>query len=158
MIKRTFVTVLALAALAAGPSAAQNYTTLGRLVCGSEGGTGLIVTSTKNLMCTFTPANGGPRAVYAGKIRKIGIDIGQTGKTTMIWDVLAKTGTPLTEYALAGEYVGVGADASVAVGGGAKVIGGGTNKAFMLQPVNVQVQEGLNVAIGIDALTLVPAG
>ena len=77
MIKRTFVTVLALAALAAGPSAAQNYTTLGRLVCGSEGGTGLIVTSTKNLMCTFTPANGGPRAVYAGKIRKIGIDIGQ---------------------------------------------------------------------------------
>ena len=31
MIKRTFVTVLALAALAAGPSAAQNYTTLGRL-------------------------------------------------------------------------------------------------------------------------------
>ncbi|WVT72767.1 DUF992 domain-containing protein [Sinorhizobium chiapasense] len=158
MIKRTLVTALTLAALATGPAAAQNYVALGRLVCGSEGGTGLIVTSTKNLMCTFTPTNGGPRAVYAGKIRKIGIDIGQTGKTTMVWDVLAKTGTPMTAYALAGEYYGVGADASVAVGGGAKVIGGGTNKAFMLQPVNVQVQEGLNVAIGVDALTLAPAG
>lgn len=118
----------------------------------------MILTSTKNLMCTFTPTNGAPKAVYAGTIRKIGIDIGKTGKSTMIWDVLAKTGTPISEFALAGEYYGVGADASLAVGGGAKVIGGGTNKAFMLQPVNVQVQEGLNLAVGIDELTLAPAG
>ncbi len=157
MIKQTFLAAAALAALS-GAAPAQNYVALGRLTCGSEGGTGLIVTSTKNLMCTFKPANGSPGAVYAGKITKIGLDIGSTGKTVMIWDVLAKTGTPFTEYALAGEYVGVGADASFAVGGGAKVIAGGTNKAFMLQPVNVQVQEGLNVALGIDHLVLAPAG
>lgn len=42
MIKRTLVTALALAALATGPAAAQNYVALGRLVCGSEGGTGMI--------------------------------------------------------------------------------------------------------------------
>ena len=66
MIKRTLVTALALAALATGPAAAQNYVALGRLVCGSEGGTGMILTSTKNLMCTFTPTNGAPKAVYAG--------------------------------------------------------------------------------------------
>lgn len=157
MIKKTFIATLALAALCAGPSAAQNYVALGRLVCGSDGGTGMIVTSTKNLLCTFKPANGAPAATYAGTIRKIGIDIGKTGKSTMVWDVLAKTGTPVSDYALAGEYYGIGADASVAVGGGAKVIGGGTNKAFMLQPVNVQVQEGLNIAIGVDELTLAPA-
>ena len=68
-----------------------------------------------------------------------------------------RTGTPVAAHALAGEYYGIGADASLAVGGGAKVIGGGTNKAFMLQPVNVQVQEGLNIAIGVDELTLAPA-
>jgi hypothetical protein len=157
MFKRTFIAAVTLVALS-GAASAQSYATLGRLTCGSEGGTGLIVTSTKNLMCTFRPADGSPGAVYAGKITKIGIDIGTTGKTVMIWDVLAKTGTPLTEFALAGEYVGVGADASFAVGGGAKVIAGGTNKAFMLQPVNVQVQEGLNVALGIDHLVLAPAG
>ncbi|WP_026616200.1 DUF992 domain-containing protein [Ensifer aridi] len=157
MFKRTFIAAVTLAALS-GAASGQSYVTLGRLTCGSEGGTGLIVTSTKNLMCTFRPADGSPGAVYAGTITKIGIDIGATGKTVMIWDVLAKTGTPLTEYALAGEYVGVGADASFAVGGGAKVIAGGTNKAFMLQPVNVQVQEGLNVALGIDHLVLAPAG
>ncbi|OAP37776.1 hypothetical protein AU381_13440 [Sinorhizobium glycinis] len=157
MIKQTILAAATLAALS-GTAPAQNYVALGRLTCGSEGGTGLIVTSTKNLMCTFKPADGSPGAVYAGRITKIGLDIGSTGKTVMIWDVLAKTGTPFTEFALAGEYVGVGADASFAVGGGAKVIAGGTNKAFMLQPVNVQVQEGLNVALGIDHLVLAPAG
>ncbi|ACP26652.1 hypothetical protein NGR_c29080 [Sinorhizobium fredii NGR234] len=157
MIKQFLLAAAALAALS-GAASAQNYVALGRLTCGSEGGTGLIITSTKNLMCTFKPADGSPGAVYAGRITKIGIDIGSTGKTVMIWDVLAKTGTPFTEHALAGEYAGVGADASFAVGGGAKVIAGGTNRAFMLQPINVQVQEGLNVALGIDHLVLAPAG
>ncbi|WP_018011571.1 DUF992 domain-containing protein [Sinorhizobium medicae] len=156
MIRQTFLTAIVLTALS-GAAAAQNYVTLGRLTCGSEGGTGLIVTSTKNLMCTFTPADGSSGGVYAGRITKIGLDIGSTGKTVMIWDVLAKTGTPLAGHALAGEYVGVGADASFAVGGGAKVIAGSMNKAFMLQPVNVQVQEGLNVALGVDHLVLAPA-
>jgi hypothetical protein len=157
MIKQTLIAAAALAALSGVAPAAESYVTLGRLTCGSEGGPGLIVTSTKNLMCTFRPADGSPGAVYAGKITKIGIDIGATGKTVMIWDVLARTGTPMTEYALAGEYYGLGADASFAVGGGAKVIAGGTNEAFMLQPVNIQVQEGLNVAVGVDHLVLAPA-
>ncbi|APG85888.1 hypothetical protein SAMCCGM7_Ch3161 [Sinorhizobium americanum CCGM7] len=157
MIRQIVIAAAALAALS-GTAPAQNYVALGRLTCGSEGGTGLIITSTKNLMCTFKPADGSPGAVYAGKITKTGIDIGSTGKTVMVWDVMAKTGTPFTEYALAGEYTGLGADASFAVGGGAKVIAGGTNKAFMLQPINVQVQEGLNVALGIDHLVLAPAG
>ncbi|WEX77046.1 DUF992 domain-containing protein [Sinorhizobium numidicum] len=158
MIKQTFIAAAALAALSGAAPAAESYVTLGRLTCGSEGGPGLIITSTKNLMCTFRPADGSPAAVYAGTIRKFGLDVGATGKSVMIWDVLARTGTPIAEYALAGEYYGVGADASFAVGGGAKVIAGGTNKAFMLQPVNVQVQEGLNIAIGVEQLVLAPAG
>ncbi|MBP2237409.1 hypothetical protein J2Z31_003927 [Sinorhizobium kostiense] len=157
MIKQTLLVATALAALST-TAPAQSYVTLGRLTCGSEGGTGLIVTSTKNLMCTFNPADGSPPAVYAGRITKIGLDIGSTGKSVMIWDVLAKTGTSVADYALAGEYYGLGVDASFAVGGGAKVIAGGTNKAFMLQPVNIQVQEGLNLAVGVDHLVLAPAG
>lgn len=157
MIKQTFLLAAALAVLS-GAAPAQSYVTLGRLTCGSEGGTGLIVTSTKNLMCTFNAADGSPPAIYTGSITKIGLDIGSTGKSVMIWDVLAKTGTPVANYALAGEYYGLGADASFAVGGGAKIIAGGTNKAFMLQPVNIQVQEGLNLAVGVDHLVLAPAG
>ncbi len=70
----------------------------------------------------------------------------------MIWQVLAKTGTNIPEFALAGEYYGIGADASLGAGAGAKVIAGGTNKAFMLQPLNVQAQEGLDLAIGVEKI------
>ena len=76
----------------------------------------------------------------------------------MIWDVLAKSAGGYNPMALSGEYFGLGADASVAAGVGAKILGGGPDKAFMLQPVSVQAQEGLNVAIGVEKMTLVPAG
>ena len=157
MFKQTMIAAAVVSAAAwAGPAAAADYISLGRLVCGSDGGQGLIVTSEKNLICTYTPASGGPKAVYAGKIEKFGIDIGQTGKSVMIWQVLAKTGTDTPDFALAGEYYGVGADASLGAGAGAKVIAGGTDKAFMLQPLNLQAQEGLNLAVGVEKMTLVP--
>ncbi|MGR4846165.1 DUF992 domain-containing protein [Rhizobium sp. LARHSG275] len=157
MFKQTMIAAAALTAAAwASPAGAENYVTLGRLVCGSDGGQGLIVTSQKNLICTYTPAAGGAKAVYAGKIEKFGLDIGQTGKSVMIWQVLAKTGTDIPQFALAGEYYGIGADASIGAGAGAKVIAGGTDRAFMLQPLNVQAQEGLNLAIGVEKMTLVP--
>jgi len=144
-------------AIWAAPASSADYATLGKLTCTSKGSTGMIIMSQKNLMCTFEPSGGGPRARYAGTIQKYGVDLGVTGRSVMIWAVLAKTGTPWTDIALAGEYYGVGADASVAAGGGAKVISGGTNKAFMLQPLNVQVQEGVNIAFGVEKMTLAPA-
>lgn len=92
MFKQTMIAAAALTAVAwASPAGAENYVTLGRLVCGSDGGQGLIVTSQKSLICTYTSAAGGAKAVYAGKIEKFGLDIGQTGKSVMIWQVLAKT-------------------------------------------------------------------
>lgn len=91
MFKHMIIAATAAAAVFASPAGAANYISLGRLVCGSEGGQGLIVTSQKNLICTYTPAGGGPKAVYAGKIEKFGLDIGETGKSVMIWQVLAKT-------------------------------------------------------------------
>jgi len=157
MFKKTMIAAALLTAAAvASPAAAADYVTLGRLVCGSDGGQGLIVKSEKNLMCTYTPSSGGTKAVYAGKIEKFGLDLGQTGKSVMIWQVLAKTGTGVPQYALAGEYYGIGADASIGAGAGAKVIAGGADKAFMLQPLNVQAQEGLNLAVGVEKMTLVP--
>ncbi|MEF0940738.1 DUF992 domain-containing protein [Rhizobium sp. BR 362] len=158
MLKHVLLASAALsAAVWAAPANSADYATLGTLTCTSEGSTGMIIMSQKNLMCTFEPSGGGPIARYAGMIQKYGVDLGITGRSVMIWAVLAKTGTPFTDIALAGEYYGVGADASVAAGGGAKVIAGGTNRAFMLQPLNVQAQEGVNVAIGVEKMTLAPA-
>jgi hypothetical protein len=52
---------------------------------------------------------------------------------------------------------GVGANASVGPGAGANILVGGTGRAFSLQPVSVQGQEGINFAGGVTTVTLNPA-
>ena len=57
---------------------------------------------------------------------------------------------------LAGSYGGVGANASVGIGGGGNFLVGGPANAYALQPISVQGQTGLNVAAGIAGLELQP--
>ena len=48
--------------------------------------------------------------------------------------------------ALAGSYVGVGAEATAGAGLGANALVGGTGRSFSLQPLSVQGQTGVNIA------------
>jgi hypothetical protein len=57
---------------------------------------------------------------------------------------------------LSGNYGGVGANASVGVGGGGNFLVGGPANSYALQPISVQGQTGLNVAAGIADLELTP--
>ena len=50
--------------------------------------------------------------------------------------------------ALAGNYGGASAEATVGAGVGANVLVGGSNRTVTLQPVSVQGQAGLNLAVG----------
>ena len=59
---------------------------------------------------------------------------------------------------LAGQYGGVGANASVGVGFGGNFLLGGVANAYALQPISVQGQTGLNVAAGIADIALEPVG
>ena len=59
---------------------------------------------------------------------------------------------------LAGSYGGVGANASIGVGGGGNFLVGGPANAYALQPISLQGQTGLNVAAGIAGLDLEPVG
>ena len=56
--------------------------------------------------------------------------------------------------ALAGTYGGVSAEATVGLGVGANALIGGSENSIALQPVSVQAQQGVNVAVGVAALTL----
>ena len=56
--------------------------------------------------------------------------------------------------ALAGSYGGLSAEATVGVGVGANALIGGSSKTFVLQPLSVQAQEGLNLAIGFTDFEL----
>ena len=139
------------------PSMAQgaHRVKVGALTCDISAGIGVIIASKKTVVCAFTPAAPGPREVYTGSITKFGLDIGATSGGRMVWDVYA----PTTEHfgALAGNYVGASGEATVGVGVGANVLVGGNNRTVALQPVSVQGQTGLNLAVGVSGLTLQPA-
>lgn len=123
----------------------------GSLSCNVAGGVGFIFGSSKELDCLFTGANGeGQR--YGGRIKRFGIDIGFTKEAQILWLVVAPGS--VESGALAGDYAGLTASATVGVGFGANVLIGGSNKQIALQPVSVEGSKGLNVALGIGEITL----
>lgn len=130
-------------------------TAVGTLNCDISGGIGMIVGSRKGVACVFTPSTPGPREVYMGTISKFGLDIGATAGGGMVWAVYAPTNRGFG--ALAGHYSGASAEATVGAGLGANALLGGSNRTVMLQPLSVQGQAGLNLAVGVAALELVPA-
>jgi hypothetical protein len=157
-MRRAFSVIAAitlLAAFATPQTALAQNVRLGALSCDVSGGIGLIITSKKALRCIFTPEGGGTMEPYTGSIEKFGLDIGATTGGQMIWVVYAPTrgGAP---FALAGRYAGASAEASVGAGGGANALIGGSNRTITLQPLSVQAQQGLNLAVGVAALTLRP--
>ncbi len=147
-------TLLAAAAVTA-PAVAQQPTKVGTLTCDISAGIGLIVGSKKEVTCMFTPSAGGPAEVYVGSISKFGLDIGATAGGEMVWAVYAPTSGRVA--ALAGNYGGGSAEATLGVGLGANVLVGGSNRTVTLQPISVQGQAGLNLAVGVAGLELRPA-
>jgi hypothetical protein len=125
----------------------------GTLTCRGSGTVGLILGSTQSLSCVFERVKNGPRSNYDGRITKVGLSLGITGRNVLVWTVLASTDN-LPGSALAGRYAGVGANASVGVGGGANALIGGSSNSVVLQPLSVQAQTGINIAAGVAGLTL----
>lgn len=125
----------------------------GTLTCQGQGKVGLILGSKEILDCTYKPAGKHPKGHLRGTITNIGLDVGMKGKSIMVWGVLGST-TALTADDLRGNFVGAAADASLGLGGGAKVLIGGDNDSVVLQPLSVQGQTGVNVAVGVSGLKL----
>ncbi|MGB7259162.1 MAG: DUF992 domain-containing protein [Pseudolabrys sp.] len=143
------------AAIAAPGPMAQAATRVGTLDCDISGGVGLVVTSHKQMACTFTSSVSGRHETYTGSITKFGLDLGVTTGGKMIWAVYAPTSKRFG--ALSGTYGGATAEATVGVGAGANVLVGGSDRTITLQPLSVQGQTGLNVAAGVAGLELQPA-
>jgi hypothetical protein len=153
MFFKGFSSALLGAALLAAtvPAQAQDRVQVGTLACSISAGIGLIVASQRNVSCTFKPDNGPPEA-YAGTMTIIGVDVGFTTGSAMVWGVFA--GTNRYVGMLSGTYVGATAQATAVAGVGANALVGGSNRSVALQPLSVQGQVGLNAAGGIGALDL----
>jgi hypothetical protein len=122
----------------------------GTITCKVSGGIGMIITSKKALDCSFKSIRSSPET-YVGHIQKFGIDVGVTNAGVIVWNVFE---TGARQDNLRGTYVGATAEATFAVGLGANVLVGGSQKRIALQPLSVTGQTGLNVAAGVGQITL----
>jgi Protein of unknown function (DUF992) len=144
--------LLALSLIWAQPSVAQQVRAA-LLTCDVSAGIGLIITSQKQLSCSFVPDNPNiAREDYDGTITKYGLDLGVVGGGLMVWAVF--TGTVAGPGFLAGDYFGASGEASLGAGLGANVLVGGSNRTVTLQPISVSGQIGVNVAVGVASLQL----
>ncbi|MES2710470.1 MAG: DUF992 domain-containing protein [Pseudomonadota bacterium] len=125
---------------------------IGSLRCDVAPGTGFVFGSTRNISCVFSPTSGRTER-YNGEINRYGVDIGFVGSAVILWGVLA-TSQDVRPGLLAGTYVGASAGATAGVGVGANVLLGGSNRSIALQPISIEGNTGLNLALGVGELTL----
>jgi hypothetical protein len=151
MFRLSALTALAVCVLSSSASA-QGRVQAGVLEC--RGGTtvGLVVGSVTEFRCLYQPT-GAPQQAYHATVRRLGVDLGITEGTVLVWTVLAPT-AQVGLGDLAGNYAGAQANASVGAGAGANALVGGSNNSIALQPLSVQGQAGLNVSAGVASLEL----
>ena len=149
------VAVIVLFALLNTPVSAQqaNRAKVGLLTCRTSTSVGLIIGSHQRMACRFTPDHGGPSYNYAGHINRLGFDVGIRAGGVLGWAVFAPT-NGVHRGALAGTYVGASGSISLGLGAGANVLVGGSHRSIALQPISVEGQAGVNLALGVAGLTL----
>lgn len=141
--------------MAVPASAQQAGVELGVLDCQIAAGTGFIFGSSKDLSCTFEPADKTFASEnYFGVVNKYGLDIGVTNEAFMRWLVIGPSSNIYAPGALAGDYVGASAQVTAAIGAGANLLVGGSGQTFTLQPLSLQTQTGINFAIGVSQFQL----
>jgi uncharacterized membrane protein len=170
MMKKTLAMALAAASLAfAGATAADaadvpTYASqdarggvkIGYLDCTIGGGVGYVLGSAKEVDCIFKSTGNEPLDHYTGAIRKLGVDLGFTTQSRLIWAVFAPT-AGYHHGSLSGLYSGATAEATLGAGIGTNVLFGGTAGSIHLQPISVTGQIGLNVAATGTSMTLASA-
>lgn len=148
-LKLTVAALVAAVAVTTLASEAEARVRTGTLTCTVAPGVGLIVGSRRTLDCEFHTG----RAVefYTGRIDRVGLDIGITRSSEIIWGVFERT---RRHADLSGRYTGATAQATIGLGLGANVLIGGNENSIALQPLSISAQTGLNVAAGVSSMHL----
>lgn len=154
-MRRSTLAGIGIAALVASVTSANALPVrAGILQCQGGQNVGFVVGSVTSLECVFQSEGRRPEP-YVATIHRLGVDLGITQQTRLSWAVNAPS-SRLGRGELTGNYGGVGANASVGIGGGGNFLVGGPQNSYALQPISVQGQTGLNVAAGIADLELTP--
>src|ERR1700692_4542900 len=133
---RLWTLSIAIAALVAPIASANALPPVRAGVLQCEGGqnVGFVVGSVTSLECVFQSEGRRPEP-YIATVRRFGLDLGVTDQTRFSWAVSAPT-SRVGRGELAGNYGGVGANASVGVGGGSNFLVGGPQNSYALQPIS----------------------
>jgi hypothetical protein len=150
-MKAVWAIVTAVAVMAGLASSAQSATRVGVLRCYVEGSTAYVVGSSHEASCIFRGYNGRSER-YTARLKRTGLDLGYTGKSVIVWAVLAPSAYHYR--ALRGSYVGASGDIAFGVGAGANVLVGGNGRTISLQPLSVKAETGVTVALGAGELEL----
>ena len=149
IFRKAVVVAAALASVVSFASIAEARVRTGTLTCRVAPGVGLIFGSRRSLECQFHSGRG--VEFYTGRIDRIGLDVGITQQSEILWAVFERT---RNHADLTGRYTGATAQATIGVGLGANVLVGGGQNSIALQPLSISGQTGLNVAAGISSLHL----
>jgi hypothetical protein len=149
IVSLTALLTLTLPLLAQSP----NWVKVGGLGCTMSPTIGLLVVSEQKLNCKFTPDGPYPVENYTGTMGTVGIDVGVIGGGLLAWAVYMPTQGP-PQGSLAGTYGGASGSIALGVGAGANVLLGGSGRSVMLQPISVEGSVGIEVTLGVSALTL----
>ena len=149
---KTLVRIAGTAVLALGvSSAADAAARIGVLRCQVQGAEGFVVGSAREARCVFRSETGRSER-YMGRMSRIGLDVGVTHQTLLVWAVFAPSA--IHHHALAGDYIGASADVAAGIGGGANVLIGGNAGTISLQPLSLQQETGVAVGAGAAKLEL----
>ena len=133
-------------------SQAQQPFRVGQLTCSTGVRVGLVLGSRQEMRCVFV-ASTGQQYTYSGAIRRLGLDVGVTRGGTLFWGVFARN-SQIGRGTLRGSYVGASGNVALGLGLGAKVLIGGSRRTVVLQPLSVEGQIGINLALGVTSLVL----
>jgi hypothetical protein len=149
---RRLALAAAFAVVAAPPALPQPRVQTGVLECLTNPTFGVIVGSVRTMNCVFKPTYGYEQ-YYSGTRTRVGVDLGVQAGAALAWAVFAPT-SQIGPGELAGTYAGLSADAAAGLGVGANALVGGSNNTITLQPLSVEGQVGVNLAVGISSLSL----
>lgn len=153
MNMKLFVATVAMFVGLAASQANAAEIKVGTLICDVQPGWGLVLGSRKAVECEFHNLDG-EVSVYHGYITRVGLDVGFTDGGHIVWAVLAPSAEDT--QSISGTYFGIGAEGTVVAGIGANALIGGFDNSINLQPISVSAQLGLDVALGLSSMHLIP--
>jgi len=152
---RMLQSILVLCLLISGNALAQPV--IGKLDCQivPDSGINLLIHSTRDVRCTFTPADGGPNEYYKGETGVgLGIDINLNKRAHIIYAVQAEHFAPGT-HALAGKYEGAGGGITLGASVGETTPLRKRDRSIALQPMHTK-HRGAGASLGFNYLYLEP--